>query len=55
MVLDQFYKLGFHHYWSVNEKVIFSEQTTLKSTVVSNFHETIKLPIFEPVDKVKKS
>ncbi len=54
-VLQQFYKLGFFHFWSVNQDIIYSDKTTLKSTVVSNFHETVKFPIFEPVEKLGKS
>ncbi len=55
-VADKYYKLfGFHHFWSVDENVIFSKFSTLKSTVVSDFSERVKFPIFEPKLLKKKS
>ena len=47
--------MGFHHYWSVDDSVIASKYSTLSSTVVSDFDEKIKFPIFEAHSKVKKS
>lgn len=55
-VVEKFYNLlGFYHFWSVDEKVIFSEKSTLQSTVISSFDETVKFPIFEPIQKLVKS
>ena len=48
-------KMGFHHFWSVDDSVIASQYSTLSSTVVSDYHENIKFPIFEPRFKEKKS
>ena len=53
---EKYYKLlGFHHFWSVDENVIFSKYSTLKSTVISDFSERVKFPIFEPKLLKKKS
>ena len=55
-VTEKYYRLlGFHHFWSVDENVIFSKYSTLKSTVVSDFSERVKFPIFEPKMLKKKS
>lgn len=53
--LKNFYELGFHHFWSVDEKVISSKNTTLASTVITDFDENVKFPIFSPKGKLKKS
>ena len=50
-----FRDIGFHDYWSVNESIIFSENTSLRSTVMSSFSEKVKFPVFEPIHKNKKS
>lgn len=55
LALKNFYNLGFHHFWSVNEKVIYSKNTTLASTVITDFDENVKFPIFSPKGKLKKS
>ncbi len=47
--LKQFYDLGFFHFFSVDENVIFSETSTLRSTVMSDYSGEIKFPMFEPV------
>lgn len=55
-VVDKYKQLmGFHHFWSVDDSVIASQYSTLSSTVVSDFDERIKFPIFEPRPKQKKS
>ena len=54
--VNRFYDLlGFYHFWSVDDKVIFSDKATLNSTVISSFDESVKFPIFEPVQKLVKS
>lgn len=40
--------LGFHRFWSVDESIIHTEYSSLRSTVVADQHETIKMPINEP-------
>ena len=55
-VVERYKKvMGFHHFWSVDDSVIASKYSTLSSTVVSDFDEKIKFPIFEPRPKEKKS
>lgn len=54
-VLQLFHKLGFHDFWAVDDKVIYSETSTLKSTVITDFNENVKFPIFEPKKLKKKS
>lgn len=55
-VVDKYKEtMGFHHFWSVDDNVIASKYSTLSSTVVSDFDEKIKFPIFEPRPKEKKS
>lgn len=39
----------------MDDKVIYSETSTLKSTVITDFHENVKFPIFEPKKLKKKS
>jgi len=40
--------LDFHVFWSVDDKIIHTEYSSLKSTVVADFDETIKMPQNEP-------
>lgn len=42
--------LSFHRFWSVDDSMIHTEYSALRSVVVSNFEETIKMPINEPAD-----
>jgi 4-hydroxyphenylpyruvate dioxygenase len=53
----QFYEsiFGFHRLWTVDDKDISTEHTSLRSVVVSNEEETVKMPINEPADGMKKS
>lgn len=44
--------LNFHRYWSVDETQIHTKYSALRSTVVANDDETIKMPINEPVEGV---
>jgi 4-hydroxyphenylpyruvate dioxygenase len=47
--------LKFHRFWSVDESIIHTEFSALRSIVVSNYEETVKMPINEPAPGKKKS
>lgn len=47
--------LMFHRFWSVDDSQIFTEYSALRSIVVTNYEETIKMPINEPAPGKKKS
>ncbi|XP_032823390.1 4-hydroxyphenylpyruvate dioxygenase [Petromyzon marinus] len=47
--------LLFHRFWSVDDKQIHTEYSSLRSIVVSNYEETIKMPINEPAISKRKS
>ena len=47
--------LQFHRFWSVDDSVIHTQYSSLRSIVVSNAQETIKMPINEPASGKKKS
>ncbi|CAF0983645.1 unnamed protein product [Adineta ricciae] len=47
--------LQFHRFWSVDDSVIHTQYSSLRSIVVSNEQETIKMPINEPASGSKKS
>ena len=47
--------LGFHQFWSVDDKEIHTDNTSLKSIVMANETETIKIPINEPAPGKKES
>ncbi|XP_078081147.1 4-hydroxyphenylpyruvate dioxygenase [Mustelus asterias] len=47
--------LMFHRYWSVDDKQIHTNFSSLRSVVVSNYEETIKMPINEPATGKRKS
>nr|XP_033812756.1 4-hydroxyphenylpyruvate dioxygenase-like isoform X2 [Geotrypetes seraphini] len=40
--------LLFHRFWSVDDKQVHTEYSSLRSTVMANYDETIKMPINEP-------
>jgi 4-hydroxyphenylpyruvate dioxygenase len=46
---------GFQRLWTVDDKDISTEYTALRSVVVSDENENIKMPINEPAQGVKKS
>jgi len=46
---------GWHRFWSVDDKDINTEFSALRSIVMANDNEKIKLPINEPADGLKKS
>ncbi|KAJ9592243.1 hypothetical protein L9F63_001244, partial [Diploptera punctata] len=47
--------LMFHRFWSVDDSQIHSEFSALRSIVMTNWEETIKIPINEPAPGKKKS
>jgi 4-hydroxyphenylpyruvate dioxygenase len=53
----EFYEkvLGFHRFWSVDDKMIHTEYSSLKSIVVTDKEEKVKMPINEPANGKRKS
>ncbi|OJD12183.1 4-hydroxyphenylpyruvate dioxygenase [Emergomyces pasteurianus Ep9510] len=47
--------LGFHRFWSVDDKDIFTEFSALKSVVMASPNERVKMPINEPAKGKKQS
>lgn len=47
--------LQFHRFWSVDDTQLHTEYSALRSIVMSNWEENIKLPINEPAPGKKKS
>ncbi|KAJ6656594.1 hypothetical protein lerEdw1_003481 [Lerista edwardsae] len=47
--------LLFHRFWSVDDKQVHTEFSALRSIVVANYEESIKMPINEPALGKKKS
>ncbi|XP_037970847.2 4-hydroxyphenylpyruvate dioxygenase [Plutella xylostella] len=47
--------LQFHRFWSVDDKQVCTEYSALRSVVMANYEETVKLPINEPAEGKKKS
>ncbi|XP_030009068.1 4-hydroxyphenylpyruvate dioxygenase [Sphaeramia orbicularis] len=47
--------LLFHRFWSIDDKQIHTQYSALRSIVVTNYEETIKMPINEPASGKKKS
>src|SRR5689334_4413237 len=47
--------LGFHQFWSVDDSIIHTEYSSLRSVVVSDPSDKIKLPINEPANGKRKS
>uniref|UniRef100_A0A8C8E557 4-hydroxyphenylpyruvate dioxygenase n=1 Tax=Otus sunia TaxID=257818 RepID=A0A8C8E557_9STRI len=55
-VADWYQKnLLFHRFWSVDDKQLHTEFSALRSIVVTNYEETIKMPINEPALGKRKS
>jgi len=48
-------KLGFHRFWSVDDKQIHTEYSALKSIVMADESEKVKMPINEPAKGKKVS
>jgi 4-hydroxyphenylpyruvate dioxygenase len=47
--------LGFHRFWSVDENTIHTEYSALRSVVMTDDDEVIKMPINEPAPGKRKS
>ncbi|KAI1627820.1 4-hydroxyphenylpyruvate dioxygenase [Exophiala viscosa] len=47
--------LGFHRFWSVDDKDICTDYSALKSIVMASPDEKIKMPINEPATGIRKS
>ena len=47
--------LDFHRFWSVDDSMIHTEYSSLRSIVVSDFDEKVKMPINEPAVGKRKS
>ena len=45
----------FHRFWSIDDKQIHTDYSSLRSIVVTNYEETIKMPINEPAPGKRKS
>ncbi|XP_063313059.1 4-hydroxyphenylpyruvate dioxygenase [Pelobates fuscus] len=55
-VCDWYQKsLLFHRFWSVDDKQLHTEFSALRSIVVANYEETIRMPINEPASGKRKS
>ena len=46
---------GWHRFWSVDDKDITTDYSSLRSIVMANDNEKIKMPINEPANGLKKS
>ena len=46
---------GWHRFWSVDDKDVSTEYSSLQSIVMANDNEKIKMPINEPASGLKKS
>ena len=47
--------LDFHRFWSVDDKMMHTQYSALRSVVMADFDEKIKMPINEPAEGLKKS
>lgn len=47
--------LQFHRFWSVDDTQLHTEFSALRSIVMTNWEETVKLPINEPAPGKKRS
>ena len=45
--------LFFHRFWSVDDTQMHTDYSALRSIVVANYEETIKMPINEPATSVR--
>lgn len=48
-------KLFFHRFWSVDDSQIHTEYSALRSIVVTDWNENVKMPINEPAKGKRKS
>jgi 4-hydroxyphenylpyruvate dioxygenase len=47
--------LDFHRFWSVDDSMVHTEYSALRSTVMTDFDEKVKMPINEPAPGKRKS
>ncbi|KAJ3022628.1 hypothetical protein HKX48_005690 [Thoreauomyces humboldtii] len=47
--------LDFHRFWSVDDSQIHSEYSSLRSIVMADYDEVIKMPVNEPANGIRKS
>lgn len=47
--------LDFHRFWSVDDSMIHTEYSSLRSIVMADFDEVVKMPINEPAVGKRKS
>jgi len=47
--------LDFHRFWSIDDKMLHTEFSALRSIVVADFDEKVKMPINEPAEGKRKS
>ena len=47
--------LDFHRFWSVDDSILHTEYSALRSIVVTDFDENVKMPINEPAPGKRKS
>ena len=47
--------LQFHRFWSVDDTQLHTEYSALRSIVMTNWEETVKMPINEPAPGKKRS
>jgi len=56
MVCDFYEKVfGWHRFWTVDDKDITTKYSSLRSIVMANDNEIVKMPINEPAEGLKKS
>lgn len=47
--------LQFHRFWTVDDKQIHTQYSSLRSTVMADFDRVVKMPINEPAEGLRKS
>jgi 4-hydroxyphenylpyruvate dioxygenase len=47
--------LDFHRFWSIDDKLLHTEYSSLNSIVMSDFDEKVRMPINEPAHGKKVS
>jgi 4-hydroxyphenylpyruvate dioxygenase len=47
--------LDFHRFWSIDDKMLHTQYSALRSVVVADFDEKVKMPINEPAAGLRKS
>ena len=47
--------LDFHRFWSIDDKMLHTQYSALRSVVMADFDEKIKMPINEPAEGMRKS